>query len=146
MTMCMVFRLLFSMRIVAFSSEDLQLDVLECARRLEPSSTTTFRQLTPTTGRWLLATTWNCRQIGYKDGSYSCRPQLGWGGLSHQPLLAPSVNISDYSSVKSSGPTYLFLNIILNNFTTRTGRKVWSNRGMRQVRQPHRLGHAPVFG
>jgi len=49
-------------------------------------------------------------------------------GSSHWPLLAPSVNIFDYNSVKSGGPTFIY-----EHFTTRIRQKVWCDRDMRHI-------------
>ena len=55
-------------------------------------------------------------------------------GSSHQPHMAQYVSISNYTSVKMVGQ-HLFLNIIHNNFTTRTKRKVWCDWGPEDQQQ-----------
>ena len=56
--------------------------------------------------------------------------ELSIRGWSHRAVPTPSVSISGCNSEKMVG-NHLFLNIIPSNFTAKTERKVWCDRGMR---------------
>ena len=67
---------------------------------------------------------WNIRHVWEKDVIIAL--VRSW---SHQPLLAPSVSISGWNSVKSGGQ-HRFLNITPNNLRTRTRQKVFCDQDL----------------
>ena len=81
----------------------------------------------------LVRASWHRVPKSYVPNSLKQYIQSPSRGLSHPPLLILSVTISGYSSMKSGGPTSIPQHNP-NNFTARTTRKVWCDRGMRAWR------------